>query len=365
MKSTEALAVLMSDAPTDEDVAHARAANLDAAALHRAAAAAWETVAAVTAGLGAAVAAFEPGPPTPVQPAAHTLTRAEERIVQRSIAGDDEDATPRLPSLAGFLAAAAASGDWGVPVRSSCDPDRFGKGAMRGGGGRPHDPHAGRERYALAERELRRIADSEPQRYGLTGPEQMAVWCAVAGAGALGFRNIRDIGGAARERAEQKATASAAPKSKRRRATMEPPQKRKLVLVPEREKHTGTSVALFLREQGVYTTPHQVGLVCRALNARVREAFEVKGWIARAAKREEIKSANSAEGEAIVAAPEGWDLSGWKDILPIVGLSEGAARAASEREKDPLPVRVYFGTVIAKRAEVLAWIGRQTVRRTA
>lgn len=299
--------------------------------------------------------------PTPPAPAPPPQDWPHAGIVRRSIAGDDDDAMPRLPSLRGFLAAAAASDDWGVPVRSTSDPERFGKGALRGGGGRPHDPCTGREHYALAQRELARVASSLSSLYGLDAGEQMAVWCTVAGAGRIEMRNIHTGGGTD---AIARDEARAAKRSKRRRrGTMQPPGKRRAFLVPERKTLTATQVALELRRFDVFVTPHQVGLICRRVTERVRAAFERKGWIA----KRDVKPDNvTIEEGSTMAAPHGFDLEGWKDILPLIGVSQEMARELMRRADDPLPVRPWFGRVIAVRAELLAWVQRQTaMSRTA
>lgn len=273
---------------------------------------------------------------------AHTLTPAEERIVRRSIAGEGDDETARLPSLAGFIAAAAASGDWGVPVRSSSSPDRFGKGAMRGGGGgRPHDPNLGREQYALAERELRRIGDELPAAYGLDGSEQMAVWCTISGAGRLELRNIHAGGRPdAIEREERRASGRA----------MKPPGKRRVALVPERHRMTASAVALWLREHDVFLTPHQVGLICRRINGVVAERFAGKGWTRPQAERREREMAASDY------------VNGWKEIAVHLGVS---VRRAQQLEERGLPVRHGLSTAVcALKSELDAWSESQRKLRS-
>lgn len=332
---TEALAVLMDD---DETVA-----------VHRAAAEAWEAAAVAV--------CMAPMEPQPVRPAAHTLTPAEERIVRRSIAGEDDDETPRLPSLAGFTAAGAASDDWGVPVRSTSSPDRFGKGAMRGGGGRPHDPHLGREQYALAERELERIARTLPTkrtRLGadLTGAMQVAIWVSVKGPGKLVLRNLyaaeherhaKQLAARARKLAEGKDPTRVA----------QPPAPPRSVYVPERSQRSATEVSDELRAHGIDMTPHEVGLVCRRVAALVREAFEGKGWVARA-KRDEGSEGEMAKGD--------W-LNGWGEIATHLGVSERTAQRLKARG---LPLRDGLsGGVSARKDELDAWEAKQRKLRAS
>lgn len=283
--------------------------------------------------------AFVPPPPVPAPP---PQDWPHASIVRRSIAGDDGDAVPHRPGLRGFLAAMAASGDWGVPVRSSSDPDRFGKGALHGGGGRPHDPHTGREHYALAERELARIADGLPvktTRLGvdLDGQAQLAIWCTVRGPGKLTRRLIQGVKG----RGGKAGKALAQPASA-------------LVTVPDRQATTSTDVALELRVRGVDLTPHEVGLICRRVHALVEAAFVNRGWV-RARTRVEQASAK----EASVALPNGYDVEGWKEIGEIVGRGREACAALARRPLHPLPVRWYLGKAIARRTELQAWIERE------
>lgn len=294
--------------------------------------------------------------PRLVRPAAHTLTPAEERIVRRSIAGDDDDETPRLPSLAGFTAAGAASDDWGVPVRSTSSPDRFGKGAMRGGGGRPHDPHLGREQYALAERELECIARNLPTkrtRLGadLTGAMQVAIWVSVKGPGKLVLRNLY----AAEHERHTKQLAARARKiaeGKDPERVAQPPAPPRSVYVPERSQRSATEVSDELRAHGIDMTPHEVGLVCRRVAALVREAFEGKGWVARA-KRE------GSEGEM---AKGDW-LNGWGEIATHLGVSERTAQRLKARG---LPLRDGLsGGVSARKDELDAWEAKQRKLRAS
>lgn len=61
-------------------------------------------------------------------------------------------------------------------------------------------------------------------------------------------------------------------------------------------------------------------------------------------------------------APEGWDLDGWKEIASIVGRSEDSCARLAARGDDPLPIARYGNRVIARRAELLAWVSREVVR---
>lgn len=338
----------------DEDVAHARAANLgdavlaryESAALHAAAAAAW-------AGVGAASETFAPGPPRPAPPPQQW---PYARIVQRSIAGDDEDATPRLPSLGGFLAAAAASHDWGVPVKSGAKWMAEKEGPSFTTRTPSHDPCTGREHYALAQRELARIADGLPITYGLTGHEQLAVWASVAGAGVLEERNIH--AGAQPDAIDRENAREAkrvrGRRGKRKAEPMQPPAKRRAFLVPERKAITATAAALTLRDLEVYVTPHQVGLVCRTVSGLVQAAFEARGWV-----RAKTKSDGEAAKESDMAKTG--ELVGWKAIADCISKSTDACQRYARRTVDPMPVGKRLGEVVADKAAVEAWFSRQTM----
>lgn len=243
----------------------------------------------------AALAIAGPGLYAPARPAPPPQHWPHANIVRRSIAGDDEDATRMKPSTRGFLAAAAASGDSGVPVRSSSDEERFRKGAMRGGGGgRPHDPNIGREQYMLLDRELGRIAAALATRHTrlgepVPGTMQLAMWCAVEGPGVLRLRRMIDYGAAGRERAERKASGAGAKDKKPKAGPLKPPpapEARKLGRVPERERVTCEAVSLLLREHGVSLSRKGVREIVNDVDDAVHAACLAKGWVTARPPRE-------------------------------------------------------------------------------
>lgn len=63
--------------------------------------------------------------------------------------------------------------------------------------------------------------------------------------------------------------------------------------------------------------------------------------------------------------PLGFDLRGWPEILPVVGMTERSARAAALREVDPLPATPWVGSVIAVRRELVAWRARNREERAS
>lgn len=60
--------------------------------------------------------------------------------------------------------------------------------------------------------------------------------------------------------------------------------------------------------------------------------------------------------------PHGFDLCGWPQILPLLGVGEDRARRLMRRADDPAPIVQWFGAVIAKRAELVAWAEREASR---
>lgn len=269
-------------------------------------------------------------------------------VVERSIGGDDEEDTRYAPSLAGFLAAMAASYDWGVPVRSSSDPSRYGGGGIGSSGfGRAPTAMMAREEYSLAVRELGRIASelAAVEVHGghvFDGAAQVDLWAECHGPGALDHRVIR---GGPERRVKGLGAVAASP----------------AVTVPERRQRDATTIAERLGGVGVVVTPHEIGMMCRGVSRRVRTAFAAHGWI-----REErvVEAPQSAEGESM-AKVAGYDLESWKEIAPLVGRSEDTCRVLSRRAAHPLPVEEYLGRVVAKRTEVEAWVGAEVERGKA
>jgi hypothetical protein len=96
-------------------------------------------------------------------------------------------------------------------------------------------------------------------------------------------------------------------------------------------------------------TAHHVGLVVRAVRAKMAPILVSKGILPeRAAMPEERET---------MKIP-GYDLDGWKEIADALGCSEATAR---RRREEGLPVRTIdsSGRVIASRAEIAAWLRAQ------
>ena len=89
----------------------------------------------------------------------------------------------------------------------------------------------------------------------------------------------------------------------------------------------------------------------------MRAALEAKGLVEKRARRVSERT----EGDAM-AAPMGFDLDGWKEILPLLGMTEATARERMMREDDPLPITPWCGRVIAVKSEIAAWLGREAQR---
>lgn len=279
------------------------------------------------------------------RPPVQTWDARGRAAVRRSIDGDDEDHTRHAPSMAGFLSALAASYDWGVPIRSSSDPSRYGGGGIgSGGAGRAPVALQAREEYALAVRELDRVASELTPRlvhsgHTFTGPAQVALWSECRGAGALELRVIK--GGPARKVKGLGLVPASA-----------------VVRVPERRKRDATMLAERLRLDGIEVTPHEIGIICREVMRRAEAAFIARGWVRSRAK---VAAVHEAEEVVEMGAPIGFDLEGWKDICAVVGRSENTCRLLAARAHDSMPVRVYLGKPIASRAELLRWVAKQAV----
>lgn len=107
-----------------------------------------------------------------------------------------------------------------------------------------------------------------------------------------------------------------------------------------------------------YATRELVGQVIQRGRAAMRAALERKGLVERRVRR---ATARDVEGQAM-AAPMGFDLDGWKEILPLLGMTEATARERMLREEDPLPITPWCGRVIAVKTEIAAWLSREAQR---
>jgi hypothetical protein len=60
-----------------------------------------------------------------------------------------------------------------------------------------------------------------------------------------------------------------------------------------------------------------------------------------------------------------FEVEGWKAIAETVGRGEAACRRYALRADDPLPVYQQLGRTVARRADLMDWVERQSVRRAS
>lgn len=123
------------------------------------------------------------------------------------------------------------------------------------------------------------------------------------------------------------------------------------------EERDATDWAELLMARDRYATRELVGQAIQRGRAAMRAALEAKGLVEKRARRVSERT----EGDAM-AAPMGFDLDGWKEILPLLGMTEATARERMMREDDPLPITPWCGRVIAVKSEIAAWLGREAQR---
>jgi hypothetical protein len=257
---------------------------------------------------------FEPGPPVPIVElgGATAIATHFARIIERSRAGDDQSDRPRWRTLEAAVAKTTAIKQGRSPMRSGfrIEQESRSEGAVR--------TEDGRDDVIEIDRAFARA-------FGNVASVAVTV----------GLHTLRLPIAGARHVLER-------------------------VLRGER---SASDIADELVEAGIYANRELVARLIQNGKASMRELLERKGLIERRAERE----TQDAKGEGQdMAAPHGFDLETWKEILPLLGgISETMATQLMERPNDPLPVTKWFsGKVIAKREEILAWIGRQTMTRT-
>ncbi len=64
-------------------------------------------------------------------------------------------------------------------------------------------------------------------------------------------------------------------------------------------------------------------------------------------------------------APKGYDVELWQGVAEVVGLHVDTCALLSKRATDPLPVSEWDGHIIARSAELEAWVQRQVKPRVA
>ena len=284
--------------------------------------------------LAPAAVPFVPSPPAPVVRGAHELSSTGDRAVRRSLAGEDVDDRPRWSSLGKAVERWLITVDDGAPIRGMTPRDGGGGGRSRGSG-----------RDDMLE-VARAIDAAYPTAYIVVGghrvPREVArdVLCwRLAGAPynaheearSDGRRPVRDKGHLGRH-------------------------------VPTRAQ----LVELIERAHGVVLTEHQCSLVFARGAERAERLLVKKGILdSRAVARAQARRGDrgtKTEGE--MACAPGYDLEGWKEIARAAGLSERTMREAMRGDDKP-PVAEYFGSKVARRAEIVAWAQRLVKRGTA
>lgn len=244
---------------------------------------------------------------------AHELTPGQVAIVERSLAvGTDETPRSRFRSWGALYRQHARVIDDGSPVRSSSDPARFGA-RVQSSGGAVRMP-SGRDDMIEVDVALERatvgVLVVGPHR--LTGMQQRAVYLARCEGRPLVGRIAPDRKG----------------------------------LVTTRVPLSAAQVAERL---GGDWTPHHVGLVVRAVRAKMAPILVSKGILP--------ERASGPEERETMKIP-GFDLYGWKEIAEFMGTDDATAR---RKRNEGLPVRTIdsSGRVIASRAEIAAWLRAQ------
>lgn len=249
-------------------------------------------------------AAFEASAPVPVLEVlgATTIGPRELRIIERVRAGDDPDEGPRWRSLNAAISMWRRIGRDPSPIRSvPLERESRSEGAVR--------TTFGRDEYIEVDRAIDQA---------IPGPVRVRV-------------NMHSL-------------------------ELSMLDARALLRSVFREEASATQIAADLTDAGRSANVELVSRVIQNARAVMQELLERKGLVpARPPRTSPVR-----EESETMAAPYGFDLDGWKDILPLIGMSEKTARRMMERPNDPLPVKPWVNGVIAVRAEILAWVGRQT-----
>lgn len=251
------------------------------------------------------------GVEAPAVRGAHELTPGQVALIEKSKAAGLDEPRARFRGWEALHRQHAGVIDDGSPVRSSSDPGRFGARVQSSGGAvrMPSGRDDMIEVDVALERATATVLIVGPHR--LTGAQQRAVYLARCEGRPLVGRIAPDRKG----------------------------------LVTTRVPLSAAQVAERL---GGDWTPHHVGLVVRAVRARMAPILVSKGILPERAMPEEREA---------MKIP-GFDLDGWKEIADALGCSEATAR---RKREEGLPVRTIdsSGRVIASRAEIAAWLRAQ------
>jgi len=253
-----------------------------------------------------------------------------ERAIASSIAGEHVASRPRWGSVASALAAWAMTRDAARSVASSSAPSRFGHKAQDGGEV-PTTPRGTQHDLLDVEAAVERGCQAvEVGGHYLTRAHVRAIVEArICG---------RPVDRAVGPRVQPPTLDKEAKRQALKRGT-----------VRERVEASADDVA-----ERCGLTRHQVGIVVRGARRAIAAELARKGLIPERCARDE--STRHGTEERMAAE---WDLEGWKSIAPLVRRSVEVCQRLARREADPLPVRRYLGSVVAKTADVEAWVSRQ------
>lgn len=279
-----------------------------------------------------------------VAPATHAngqrpASRADLATLWRSIRGEPEDPGPRWRSVRGALEHEARVVLDGAPVRSSSDPDRYGVLPQRSVGEVPvPQAIAGREDVIA----VRQSIDTA----GAACADACALGLIPTGVALTALDFVLVL----------RWTHQGEPVRQR---IVENRKGEIMRLVPRTLAHIAAELSR--RHDGAEVTETQARIAAGAVTGAFADALRRRGELARA----RVRDTGESRRKTAMAAPEGWDLDGWKEISSIVGRSDDVCQRLAARAEDPLPIDRYLGRPIAKRADVLAWVRREVERARA
>lgn len=241
------------------------------------------------------------------------------RIIARSVSGEDTEDRPRFYSERSLHDHWSRVSDDGSPVRSTSDPDKFGARAQSSGGA-VRMP-SGRDDMIECERALlaATVAPISVGPHIVDGERQRAIYLGVHW-GRPHLVDMRPNG--------------------------------KVKIVTRAQIDAVHMVCEVLRSvTGDEWTPHQVAIVRRS----VSDAFVPICVEKRLLPTSELRKRREDKPMKV----PGYDLDGWKEIADALGCSVDTAREYN-RSKGMPAKRLTNGRWVASRAEVRAWLSRQT-----
>lgn len=245
---------------------------------------------------------------------ARSIPASAKRIIEESRAGSVERRA-RFGSWASLHDLHAAVVDDGSPVRSSSDPSRFGS------------------RVSTSARPARGVGRDDIVAIDLALQRACSAGVYVAGV-LVGHAEVLAVYLA---RCEGQPFAGRIAEQRKGRVT----------------RRLGCSAEDVAKQWGGGHTAHHVALLVREVRRRALPLLVRAGLM-------------EGDSEEVAMNVPGFDLQGWKEIAHVIGVAEITAKRCAHSSPDPLPVsRVTLtgkaGSVVAKREEVLAWMGRRVV----